>query len=132
MNKKLLISLFIVAITVVYANVIIPPNGVSATSRDGDVVIAWQTTSETNLKYFVVERKSVNGDFIELSIVYPRADHNYEYIDQSAYKTADAFYIYQIKIVCYNEKDSFSNEVSVNHHVSSVKRTWGSIKALFR
>ncbi len=132
MNKKLLISLFILALTVVYAGVIIPPNGLSVKSQDGNVVITWQTTTETNLKHFVIERKSINGSFVEIAIVQPQADKNYRYVDQTAYKTSDAFYVYRIKIVCYNEVDHYSAAMSVDHNVSSAKRTWGSIKALFR
>jgi len=41
-------------------------------------------------------------------------------------------FIYRLKIVDTNGQASYSNEVSVSHNVSGVKRTWGSIKAMFR
>ncbi|MCX6173481.1 MAG: hypothetical protein NTZ27_01855 [Ignavibacteriales bacterium] len=105
----------------------------SAHSQDGNVVVSWQTITESNLNYFVVERKTVNGSFMEIGNVSPRSDKNYEYVDQSAFKTSDQLYVYRLKIVDNDGSVSYSQVVSVTHsNISSVKRTWGSIKALFR
>ncbi len=101
---------------------------------DGDnVILEWQTTTEKNLKEFVIQRKTPNSDFMDLATVKPKGDNSfYSYKDQSAYKVNDKFYIYRLKIVDNDNSISYSAEVSVVHSVSSVKRTWGSIKALFR
>ena len=104
----------------------------SARSQNGNVVVSWQTVTESNLNHFVVERKTVNGSFMELGNVSPRSDKNYEYVDQSAFKTSDQLYVYRLKIVDNDGSVSYSEEKAVAHNVSSVKRTWGSIKALFR
>ncbi|OGV06387.1 MAG: hypothetical protein A3J84_03720 [Ignavibacteria bacterium RIFOXYA2_FULL_37_17] len=89
--------------------------------------------AESNLNRFVVERKTVNGSFMELGNVAPRSDKNYEYVDQSAFKTSDQLYIYRLKIVDNDGSVSYSEEKAVAHNVSNItKRTWGSIKALFR
>ena len=103
-------------------------------SSDGDnVILSWQTSQEINVKDYVIERKTLNGNFIELAIILPRGDNSsYSYVDESAYKTSDAIYIYRLKIVDNDLNISYSSEVTVSHSVSSVKRTWGSIKALFR
>jgi len=104
----------------------------TAKSLNGNVVLNWQTATETNLKHFVVERRSADGNFFEIAIVEPRSDKNYQYVDQSAFKTLDAVYSYRLKIVDNDGSISYSGIQSVYHNVSSVKRTWGSIKALFR
>ena len=132
MNKtKYLISFFILSAIITYAGVDLLK--FSARSQNGNVVVAWQTVTESNLNHFVVERKTVNGSFMELGHVSPRSDKNYEYVDQSAFKTSDQLYIYRLKIVDNNGEVSYSQEVRVTHsNISSVKRTWGSIKALFR
>ena len=59
---------------------------------------------------------------------------NYEYTDQTAFKTNDQVYKYRIEIVDKDGSLSYSKEMSVLHNngISGVKRTWGSIKALFR
>ncbi|MEG8947185.1 hypothetical protein [Rosettibacter firmus] len=104
----------------------------TATSKDGNVILEWKALSETNLDYYLVERANSSGNFIPLARVEPRADKTYEFIDQTAFKSADAVYTYQLKIVDKDGSVSYSSKVSVAHSVSSVKRTWGSIKALFR
>jgi hypothetical protein len=129
MKSKFLI-LFLVTISVIYAGVELI--SFTAKSQNGNVILNWQTASETNLKNFVVERKSVDGNFFEIAVVEPKSDKNYQYIDQSAFKTLDAVYSYRIKIVDNDGSVSYSGVQSVYHNVSSVKRTWGSIKALFR
>jgi hypothetical protein len=129
MKSKVLI-LFLISITVVYSGVELIR--FTAKSLNGNVVLNWQTATETNLKHFVVERRSVEGNFFEIAIVEPRSDKNYQYVDQSAFKTLDAVYSYRIKIVDNDGSISYSGIQSVYHNVSSVKRTWGSIKALFR
>ncbi|NMB83038.1 MAG: hypothetical protein GYA14_14595 [Ignavibacteria bacterium] len=129
MKSKFLI-LFLITISVIYAGVELI--NFTAKSQNGNVILNWQTAAETNLKHFVVERKSIDGNFFEIAVVEPKSDKNYQYVDQSAFKTLDAVYSYRIKIVDNDGSVSYSGIQSVYHNVSSVKRTWGSIKALFR
>jgi len=129
-NKYLILFIILTAL-VTYAGVDLLK--FTARSQNGNVVVSWQTVSESNLNRFVVERKTVNGSFMEIGNVSPRSDRNYEYIDQTAFKTSDQLYVYHLKIIDNDGSVSYSQEVSVTHsNISSVKRTWGSIKALFR
>ncbi len=103
---------------------------------DGDnIVLEWKTRSETNLLRYEIQRKAgTNGDFVSLSTVSPKGSNSqYSYIDRSAYKDAESIYVYRLKIIeSGSGPASYSNEITVSHSVSSVKRTWGSIKAMFR
>lgn len=130
MRKSLIILLLIFSSALIFAGADILK--LSARSQNGNVIVFWQTSNETNLKNYVVERKTVNGSFIELGSVTPKPDKNYEYVDQTAFKSTETLYVYRIKIVDNDGSVSYSWEVAVPHNVSSVKRTWGSIKALFR
>ena len=104
-----------------------------AKSEDGKVKIEWKTTSESNLKEFVIERRTYNTSYTEVSRISPKGSNSYYvFYDEGAYKTTDVIYVYRLKI---NERDntsSYSREVSVSHSVSGFKKTWGSIKAMFR
>jgi hypothetical protein len=105
----------------------------TVSSSNGNIVLDWQCSSETNLKDYVVQRKTVTGSYSDIATVQLRSDMNYEYTDQTAYKNEDQVYIYRIEIVDNDGSLSYSKELSVVHsNISSVKRTWGSIKALFR
>lgn len=105
----------------------------SARSESDNIIITWQTNQESSLKHFIVLRGTDRDNLSDLAIVQAKGSNSYyEYVDESAYKANDAFYVYQIKIVDLDGTESFSSFISVDHRVSDVKRTWGSIKALFR
>ncbi len=102
-------------------------------SEGEDVRLEWKTSAEVNLRHFVIERKTPQNPYIELATVEPKGSNSfYSYLDEAAYKTADLVFIYRLKIVDNDGSTSFSAEVTVSHNVSGVKRTWGSIKAMFR
>lgn len=106
----------------------------SAESRSDNILVKWKTTEESNLKNFVIQRKSANGNFVDVDAVHAKGNYSsYEYIDDEVFRTNDAVYIYRLKIVDKDNSNSFSAEIPVAHaNVSGIKRTWGSIKALFR
>ena len=103
-----------------------------ARSENENVVISWQTAEEVNVTQFVIERKASNSVFLEIGRVDAKGDNSlYSFTDQNAYKSDDVIFIYRLKIVG-NDSISYSNEITVSHTTSVGKRTWGSIKALFR
>ena len=125
--------LFILAIISLNAGATIADPGLSASSNGNNVFVTWQTLEENNVKNFVVERKTQDSQFIEIGIVLPEKDKYYEYVDETAYKVSSTLYTYRVKIVDNNGNTTYSNEAPVLHdNISSVKKTWGSIKALFR
>lgn len=103
---------------------------------DGDnIVLEWKTRSESNLQRYEIQRKAgTSGEFVTLAVVQPKGSNSlYTYVDRSAYKDAESVYVYRLKILeASSGPSSYSNEITVTHSVSSVKRTWGSIKAMFR
>lgn len=102
-------------------------------SENDKVIIEWKTREESNVKSFVIERKAIGGDFIGLNEINSKGNYSfYQYVDETAFKSTSSVYNYRIKIVDIDGSVSYSNEISVIHSVSSVKRTWGSIKAMFR
>lgn len=102
-------------------------------SEGDDIRLEWKTKEEVNLQHFKIERKTPQSAFSEIATVQPKgSDSYYSYLDQTTYKTTDMIFIYRLKIVDTNGQASYSSEVSVSHSVSGVKRTWGSIKAMFR
>ena len=102
---------------------------------DGDnIVLEWKTRSESALLRYEIQRKAgANGDFVSLATVQPKGSNSlYTYTDRSAYKESESVYVDRLKIVESSGPAAYSNEITVTHSVSSVKRTWGSIKAMFR
>ena len=102
-------------------------------SEGEDIRLEWKTREEVNLQHFKVERKTPQSSFVDITTIEPKGSNSYyTYLDQSAYKTDNMLFVYRLKIVDTSGQVAYSNEVSVSHSVSGVKRTWGSIKAMFR
>lgn len=102
-------------------------------SEGDNVRLEWKTGEEVDLQNFVIERRTPQSSFAPIATIEPKGSNSYySYLDESAYKTNDMVFIYRLKIVDTNGQVSYSAEVTVSHNVSGVKRTWGSIKAMFR
>ena len=128
----LLLLIFITTISLNAGATIAEP-GVTARSSGDNVIVTWQTLQENNVKHFTIQRRTQDGPFMEIGTLEPESDKFYEYLDETAYKTSGTLYLYRIAIVDFNGTITHSKEVPVLHdNISSVKKTWGSIKALFR
>ena len=106
-------------------------------SDGSNVYVQWGTSAESSVRTFSVERRAgMSGDFMEIGTLPPRGGNSdYEYIDRSAFKTESptaTLYQYRVKVVDDDGTVGYSKVVTVSHNVSSVKRTWGSLKAMFR
>ena len=131
--KKILIFLFIVLLNGIFANGVTFIDKLTAENDNGNIILRWQTGEEEGLIHFVIQRRNMNGDYINngIAVIDPDPDKRYEFIDKGAYKINEEMYIYRLKIV-EESGVSYSEEVTVLTTPSGVKQTWGSIKALFR
>jgi len=110
-------------------------NGSLQASSDGiNVTLHWITDDEANVARFDVERRSgTDGAFIAIATIDPKGPSSYEYIDNSAFRKTSTIYQYRVKISFTNTGNVvYSPILTVTHTVSGVRRTWGSIKSMFR
>ncbi|HUX61345.1 MAG TPA: hypothetical protein VMV32_08535 [Ignavibacteriaceae bacterium] len=105
----------------------------SVSNQGDNIQIEWSTGQESNLKDFVIQRKTIQSpNYTDIATIQPKGNNSeYSYIDRAAYKTNDVFYLYRLKIEDNDGSTSYL-EQSISHSISAVKRTWGSIKAMFR
>jgi hypothetical protein len=110
---------------------------------DGSVItVEWKTTSEDNLKKFEIERSSTKGIFQKIATFDAKGTPtSYKYSDTDALlKTigsdnsnlSKSLFYYRIKLINKDNSSSYCNTITVTHDVSSIKRTWGMIKEMFR
>ena len=128
-----IVAIVVVSTSLLFAGAFI--QSFLAKSEQGNVVLEWWTGQEQNLQSFTVERKSgTSSQFQQVGDpILPKGNNSYyKFVDVSAYKGADSFYSYRLKITDTDSNVGYSDVVGVSHTVSSVKRTWGSIKAMFR
>ncbi len=131
MKQKLLFILFLLCIAVATGSAFI--EYFVARSDSNSVRLEWKTSEERGVKEFSVERKTVHGNYMSIGSIQPKGDNSvYSFLDENIYKTSDNIFKYRLKIVDTDNGVSYSKEISVSHKLSDIKRTWGSIKAMFR
>jgi hypothetical protein len=107
------------------------------------VTLEWRTSKETDMAMYEVERSPVNqNDFKKIGAVPARnTPQSYRFVDETALANSNGgasnvhgggVYVYRIKIIDAADKITYSNTISVTHTISSVRRTWGMIKEMFR
>lgn len=102
-------------------------------SDTNNVILSWHTNQEEGLRETSVERKVVNGAFSSVGMVDAKGDNSsYTFVDENAFKIQDGVYVYRLKFINNDGTSSYSNEQTITHLTSVSKKTWGSIKALFR
>ena len=135
MNSTVIKVFFLlIFISTAFATVELIRPGLIASPDGENIRLEWNTGVEENLVSFIVERKTPESSWIEIETIQPKGNNsNYYFIDKSAYKANDLIFLYRIKIHT-NESIPYhySNEVTVYSKPNDVKRTWGSIKAMFR
>lgn len=131
MKKNIIIIATLILTSIVFAGATL--EFFRGRSESDKVILEWKSREEIALKEFIVERKSVSSEYIPIGTVQPKGNNSfYTFVDETAFKSLGSVYYYRLKIVDFNGSVSYSNEISILHSVSSVKRTWGSIKAMFR
>jgi hypothetical protein len=105
-----------------------------ARSEGENVKLEWKSGNETNLKYYVIERKTQQSSFVDLATITSKGSNSvYTFIDESVYKSNDYVFTYRLRLVDNDQSVSYYDHLaSVSPNISGVKRTWGSIKAMFR
>jgi len=111
------------------------PNALWAKSNGVDVTVHWSTIDETNVDHFEVLRSSGSVENFSSVGIIQKGHSPYDFIDYSALMRTTT--VYQYEVVAYSTNGNLhplqiSPIVSVIHTVSGVRRTWGSIKSLFR
>lgn len=113
----------------------------SAESGGDYVTIKWSTDNEANVKQFEVERSAADNNFKKIHQKLPQGNsNNYSFIDEEAFMKQDVnpelqsqkVYSYRIKVVYKDNTNSYTDEAYVAHKPSSIRRTWGMIKEMFR
>jgi len=95
-------------------------------------ILYWKTGEEKDVEIFMVERSLDNQSYIKIGEVEPKGSNSeYQFIDENLSETQNIFY-YRLKIQNTDGSFQITEPVTVIPNISSIKRTWGSIKALFR
>jgi hypothetical protein len=96
------------------------------------VVLTWKTSLEDGVQKFVIQRSSDGNHFTDIGEILSRgAGFEYRYEDDKLGLTNSIFY-YRLRVVNNDNSFQYSEVLNVIPNISSISRSWGSIKALFR
>jgi hypothetical protein len=133
--SRILFSTLVLLVVAATAFSIVIKDRPTASSSGSDIVIRWTTVDETGVQKFeILRRAGMAGDFMVIGTVDQLRGNNssYEFLDKSVFKTSGGIYQYKVRIVNGQSPAPETEIVSVSHVSSAAKRTWGSIKAMFR
>ncbi len=111
-----------------------------ARSNGNSVVLEWRSSDEANVTQYEVERAGDDQIFRYVASVNAKgSNQTYAYTDDEAFNKPDGdarvsatYFTYRLKMVYADQRTSYSTSAGVSHNVSSIKRTWGMIKEMFR
>lgn len=111
-----------------------------ARSTGSAVVLEWRSTQESNLLQYEIERAGDDQIFRYVATVSAKGpNQTYSYRDDEAFNKRDGngnvaatYFTYRLKLVHADQRTVYSTSAGVSHNVSSIKRTWGMIKEMFR
>lgn len=112
-----------------------------AKSNGTSVSLEWKSATETDVVHYEIERAGDDNQFRYVATVTAKgSNQSYTYRDDEAFGKRDNtdgtvarnYFTYRLRIVGSDQNASYSSSVGVTHNVSSIKRTWGMIKEMFR
>lgn len=136
--KKLhtvILLIILACVATVFASVAI---SLTVQSQGDNANLNWSVSgiSLSDQQRFSIQRKTPQTDYQEIASVAASSGSSfYQYTDKAVYKTTDVMYVYRIRLVDVNNPNyvyGSSDEVHISLSISGVKKTWGSIKAMFR
>jgi hypothetical protein len=108
----------------------------TAKNESDSILLEWKTGSEENLARFEVERSaSEPNNFVSVGSVTAIGSNSYYYFRDNTTNMQTPMapiYYYRLKLVDSGGNYIYSQTITVTHVISSVRDTWGSIKAIFR
>ena len=109
-------------------------SGFSGYSDATRIIIQWNTTIESGLVGFEVQRSTDGHNFFEIGFLHAQGQGSgYTFIDDSIIaKVSGRNYFYRLKIKGMDGNSQLSEVITIQSTLDVVPRTWGSLKALFK
>lgn len=101
--------------------------------ENNDVIVTWIATSESGVdKYVLIRKTPFMSRPEEISFKAHGAGKTYRFVDDQLYKLASDQVDYRLEAVYTNgvHVELFSH--SISYTPTAIRRTWGSIKAMFQ
>ena len=106
-------------------------NDFKVAMQSSGIQLDWELQNETGVSEFRIYRKvGSQTDFEYVSTQYANGNLRYSYYDKDVFKNDNLIITYQLRVIKSGVPSMFYATLSQN--TTSVQRTWGSIKGMFR
>lgn len=106
-------------------------NYFNLTSDGADVLLEWEIQSEEGVSEYRLFRKyNDEATFTHVATLPVSGLRKYSYLDDNIFKAEHRVLQYELQVVVQGKVYSFGR--TLTHNPTSIQRTWGSIKAMFR
>lgn len=98
------------------------------------MILSWETEVETDVRQYELFRRTSQGsEFRLITTQAPQGiDQAYRYRDSQMYRSAASMVDYRLEVVFNSGLRQQLGERKVNYTSTAARRSWGSIKAMFR
>lgn len=104
--------------------------------EENNLVVTWETVQEVDVREFALYRRTSfsNNQFVAVQKTFPAHGTSkvYKHIDDQVYKSALDKVDYRIEVVYSNGLRQVLSTQSINYTSTALRRTWGSLKAMFQ
>lgn len=104
-------------------------------TQNRDFIITWQMEVEDAVQEYELQRRTPysNGEFVKVQAFPPQGiSKPYRYKDDQVYKSASEQVDYRLEVVYENGVRELLAVKSLSYTPTAIRRTWGSIKAMFQ
>ena len=103
--------------------------------RQGNTfLIAWKAQTEEDVRSYELFRKTLHAtEFTSIQVLHAHGvGKEYQFNDDQVYKAASEQVDYRLEAIFTNGLRQHVAERKVNYTPTAIRRTWGSIKAMFQ
>lgn len=96
-----------------------------------DIMISWELQDESGVAEYRIFRRFEDENTLTHVVTLPNSKQNYyTYLDNNIFKQTPKVLYYELQVVVNGQIHKFTKGLA--HNPTSIQRTWGSIKSMFR
>lgn len=97
-----------------------------------EIKLQWEAQTETGITEFQLWKRTPSSGASKIHTVIPNGNKIYTYTDANVMKTNETqqTFIYTLRVMQGTAYTDFTQ--TINHSPTSIQRTWGSIKSMFK
>lgn len=96
-----------------------------------DIVISWELQNENGVAEYRIFRRFEDESTLTHVVTLPNSKQGYyTYLDNNIFKQQPKVLFYELQVVVNGQIYKFTKGLA--HNPTSIQRTWGSIKSMFR